>query len=271
VADAARGARHAVERRLTGLLAPRSAPGEAGGVAVERATFLALPEPLRPHALALLHRLAGAPYPAGRAAREELARQLGGPPHGGPGTRVGCDAPGGWRWESAGSLLVLRRRRPGPSLEGAPFSYRLPLPGEVEVPEIGVTVRIRREPVAPWMFRGSPRRAALALPPDVERAAGTSAGAQVVVRSRRPGDRLRPLGAPGTRKLKDVLIDRGVPRRERDRLPLLCVGGRIAWVPGVTVDEAFRVPRLPGAPRGGRPDDDPANERFETWTAEVIP
>ncbi|HEX6200317.1 MAG TPA: tRNA lysidine(34) synthetase TilS, partial [Thermoanaerobaculia bacterium] len=115
--------------------------------------------------------------------------------------------------------------------------------------------------------RGSPRRAALALPPDVEGAAGTSAGAQVVVRSRRPGDRLRPLGAPGTRKLKDVLIDARVPRRERDRLPLLCVGERIAWVPGVTVDEAFR---LPEAPRGARPDD-AADERFETWTAEVIP
>jgi tRNA(Ile)-lysidine synthase len=140
----------------------------------------------------------------------------------------------------------------------------------VEVPEIGVTVRIRREPVAPWMFRGSPRRAALALPPDVERAAGTSTGAQVVVRSRRPGDRLRPLGAPGTRKLKDVLIDRGVPRRERDRLPLLCVGGRIAWVPGVTVDEAFRLSSLPEAP-GDERGDDPANNRPETWTAEVIP
>jgi tRNA(Ile)-lysidine synthetase-like protein len=95
----------------------------------------------------------------------------------------------------------------------------------------------------------------------------------VVVRSRRPGDRLRPLGAPGTRKLKDVLIDRGVPRRERDRLPLLCVGGRIAWVPGVTVDEAFRLPRLPRLPEtpGDERGEDPADDRPETWTAEVIP
>jgi tRNA(Ile)-lysidine synthase len=99
------------------------------------------------------------------------------------------------------------------------------------------------------MFRGSPRRAALALP----------AAAEAVVRSRLPGDRLRPLGAPGTRKLKEVLIDRGVPRRERDRLPLLLVGGRIAWVPGVTVDEAFRLPA--GPPEDGS----------ETWTVEVIP
>ncbi|HSL81207.1 MAG TPA: tRNA lysidine(34) synthetase TilS [Thermoanaerobaculia bacterium] len=274
LAGAARGAREAVERRLAEGLAPRPAPGDARGVAIERAAFLALPEPLRPHALALLHRTAGAPYPAGRAAREELARQLGGRLAGEGGARVGCDAPGGWRWESAGPLVVLARRRPDGARETASFSYRLPLPGEVEVPEIGVTVRIRREPVAPWMFRGSPRRAALALPPRPGQAAGQAsepgAEAWLTVRNRRPGDRLRPLGAPGTRKLKEVLIDARVPRRERDRLPLLCVGGRIAWVPGVTVDEAFRVPGLPEAPAGARPDD-AADERFETWTTEVIP
>jgi len=273
LAGAARGAREAVERRLTERLAPRPAPGGGDGVAVERAAFLALPEPLRPHALALLHRAAGAPYPAGRAAREELARQLAGRPTGEGPARVGCDAPGGWRWESSGALLVLARRRPAGAPEGASFSYRLPLPGEVEVPEIGVTVRIRREPEAPWMFRGSPCRAALALPPRPGRAAGPGGEAWLTVRSRRPGDRLRPLGAPGTRKLKDVLIDARVPRGERDRLPLLCVGGRIAWVPGVTVDEAFRVPRLPRLPEtppGARPDG-AADERFETWTVEVIP
>jgi hypothetical protein len=33
-----------------------------------------------------------------------------------------------------------------------------------------------------------------------------------------------------------------IPRAERDRLPLLCFEGRIAWVPGVTIDERFRLP-----------------------------
>jgi len=36
-------------------------------------------------------------------------------------------------------------------------------------------------------------------------------------------------------------MDRRVPRRERDRLPLLFVDTRLAWVPGVTVDEDFKV------------------------------
>jgi len=66
---------------------------------------------------------------------------------------------------------------------------------------------------------------------------------------------MQPLGAPGTRKLKDLLIDRRIPRERRDQLPLLCLGDRIAWVPGVTVDEAFRV----------------SPEAEQTWVAEVMP
>jgi len=62
----------------------------------------------------------------------------------------------------------------------------------------------------------------------------------MTIRNRRAGDRLRPLGAPGRRRLKDVLIDHKMPREERDLLPLLLWRDRIAWVPGVTIDEAFR-------------------------------
>ena len=228
LAGAAGRARTVIERRLAGHLLPAATPG--GGVAVPRDAFEALPASLQPHALALLHRRAGAVYPAGRAAREELLRQLGRP--GGAGA-AGCDLPGGWRWEAGARLLVLRRREPPPPS----FAYTLPVPGTLELPELGLTLQVRRQRAEPWMFRGARHRAGLALP--------IAPGEPVVVRSRRPGDRVHPLGAPGSRKLKDVLIDRRVPRRERDRLPLLCVGERIAWVPGVTVDEAFRLdPRL---------------------------
>jgi tRNA(Ile)-lysidine synthase len=252
VAEAALGARRAVERRLrTVLEAEPTGPteateaGETAARGVDRQAFASLPEPLRPHALALLHRSAGALYPASRAAARELARQLDELAEGSGTECVGCDCPGGWRWRSAGERLILDRRdRHGPG--APPFSYTLEVPGEVEIPELGLTVRVERGPVAPWMFRGSRRRAALALP--------VRAGDRLGVRNRRPGDRIRPLGAPGTRKLKDLLIDRHVPREARDRLPLLCLGARIAWVPGVTVDESFRI----------------AGEG-ETWIAEVLP
>jgi tRNA(Ile)-lysidine synthase len=83
------------------------------------------------------------------------------------------------------------------------------------------------------MFSGSADRAGLALP--------LLEGDLVTIRNRRPGDRIHPLGGSGSRRLKEVLIDRRVPRHVRERLPLLVVGERIAWAPGVTIDQRFRL------------------------------
>ena len=54
----------------------------------------------------------------------------------------------------------------------------------------------------------------------------------LVVRSRRPGDRFHPLGMPGPVKLQDFFVNAGVPRRWRDRVPLVESKAGIAWVAG---------------------------------------
>lgn len=61
------------------------------------------------------------------------------------------------------------------------------------------------------------------------------------VRLRRPGDAFRPLGARGSKKLKDFFIDKKIPRFLRDRVPLLISGGSIAWVMGHAIDNAYRL------------------------------
>ena len=67
---------------------------------------------------------------------------------------------------------------------------------------------------------------------------------------RRPGLRMRPAGGPGTRKLQDLLVDAGVPRRHRDALALVCEEGpegRLLWVPGVARAEGLTAATgLPG-------------------------
>ncbi|MDP2872822.1 MAG: tRNA lysidine(34) synthetase TilS [Bacillota bacterium] len=64
----------------------------------------------------------------------------------------------------------------------------------------------------------------------------------LTVRPRAPGDRFRPLGAPGERKLQDFLTDAKVPRADRDRLPLLVDGsGAIAAVLPLRAAEWARV------------------------------
>ncbi len=62
-------------------------------------------------------------------------------------------------------------------------------------------------------------------------------GSQVTVRSRRPGDRLRPLGLGGERKLQNILVDAKVPQEERDAVPIVCASWGIAWVVGHRMDE----------------------------------
>jgi tRNA(Ile)-lysidine synthase len=55
----------------------------------------------------------------------------------------------------------------------------------------------------------------------------------LTVRSPIAGDRFRPWGMDGTRKLKKVLIDAKVPLRERRSLPLVVKGNEILWIPGL--------------------------------------
>ena len=41
--------------------------------------------------------------------------------------------------------------------------------------------------------------------------------------------------------MKEVLIDQKMPKEDRDQLPLLSVGGKIVWIPGVTIDHTVRL------------------------------
>jgi tRNA(Ile)-lysidine synthase len=64
--------------------------------------------------------------------------------------------------------------------------------------------------------------------------------ADAVVRTRRPGDVFRPFGS-GEKKLKDFLIEKKIPREERDALPLVADGRRIIWVAGVAMSADYAV------------------------------
>ena len=79
---------------------------------------------------------------------------------------------------------------------------------------------------------------------------GTGAGVEVLsprilqtslhLRGWRPGDRFRPLGLGGQKKLQDFFTDLKMPRAERGRIPLLLAGEQIACVIGHRIAEEFR-------------------------------
>lgn len=62
-----------------------------------------------------------------------------------------------------------------------------------------------------------------------------------VLRTRRTGDVIHPLGAPGRKKLKDYFIDKKVDRPLRDWLPLVARDSEILWAPGIGISERARV------------------------------
>ena len=63
----------------------------------------------------------------------------------------------------------------------------------------------------------------------------------LVWRGRVDGDRYQPLGAPGSAKLSDLLINRKIPAEKREALPVVLAGSDILWVPGLPPAESARL------------------------------
>lgn len=135
------------------------------------------------------------------------------------------DLPGGLRaFGEYGSMVVSRKGDEAPRIS----PQLLPVPGSVDLAAAG---RLVAEPTAAEAD-GSPDSVVI----DAGRLAG-----ELTVDSVRAGDRMRPLGMDGTRKLSDLLIDAKVPRRLRGATPVVRDGDRIVWLAGVRMSEEYRI------------------------------
>jgi tRNA(Ile)-lysidine synthase len=150
------------------------------------------------------------------------------------GDRSAADLPG-VRVERNGASVVLYNRGVLSRRVPPAFRYELPVPGRADVPESGCVVtaaprsRAFRQIVAKQEFDNDL---------DVALIDASAADGGLAVRSRRPGDWIRPLGLRGRKKLQDVLVDRKVPRCERDRVPLVVdAEDRILWIAGHMVSQ----------------------------------
>mgnify|MGYP001824553498 CR=1 FL=1 len=63
----------------------------------------------------------------------------------------------------------------------------------------------------------------------------------LTLRSRKTGDRFRPLGLRGSKKLKDFFIDAKVPKSQRRQIPILCSKDHIIWVVGHRLDDRVKL------------------------------
>lgn len=66
-------------------------------------------------------------------------------------------------------------------------------------------------------------------------------GDVLLVRTRRPGDRIRPLGMAHEKKVQDVLVDKHIARSERKHIPLFFSESHCVWLASVCLDERVRL------------------------------
>jgi len=149
-------------------------------------------------------------------------------------TQAEMHLPGGVRFRRRGEQLILTLASAAEA-EAAPKPFEFPLRlGENVFPEIGWRFHVEEIELAGGKleFSADPLREVI----DRDRIEG-----QLILRSPRPGDRLRPLGMGGTKKLQDLFVDEKVPREERARVPLVCDQRGIIWVVGLRLSEDYKV------------------------------
>ena len=129
-------------------------------------------------------------------------------------------------YAEAADLVLRAGPPPVPAVPLEPRSLTLPGAGDA----------------GPWRVEGSlvpssepfpDGRYAAHLDPDAAR--------DLIVRTRRRGDRFQPLGMREVKSLQDFFVDAKVPRSERDGAPLLVAGGEIIWVVGHRIGERAKV------------------------------
>jgi tRNA(Ile)-lysidine synthase len=149
------------------------------------------------------------------------------------------DLPGPVSARREGDLLVISLRREAKTLPTLP----LEIPGERIIEPLSSRIQVRVYPAPPDLaFRRRAGRAeADGSGPWREYLDRERVVPPLVVRSRLPGDRYRPLGMEGRKKVKKILIEAGVPLSRRGLIPVVADRERIIWLAGHRPNHHCRV------------------------------
>ena len=121
--------------------------------------------------------------------------------------------------------------------EPPPFCLPLHLSGETILFDQGLRFVVRKA----RGFEKKPVEGVGVLPAEVMLDVKAIGRSVVNVRSWRPGDRIKPLGMSGARKLQDLFVDHKIPRNRRSQVPLLECRGEIVWVAGYRPARGWEV------------------------------
>ena len=133
------------------------------------------------------------------------------------------------RAQRCGNLLIMKTGKV------PPFQKRVGIPAEVEIPELNAW--ISTQVLKAEQFREKlPQVGSQTAFFDLDTLCG-----ELQVRNRRPGDSFQPLGLRGHKKVKDLLIDRKVPKILRDEVLVLTDQEKIVWVIGIEINALCKL------------------------------
>ena len=135
--------------------------------------------------------------------------------------------PGGWQLRREYGEAVLERIERKSCAE---FAIEIAFDGDTIVEPAGFAFEARMLALGDRRYMAQRWRAVTPMEAFFD---ADELGDRMMVRNYRRGDRIRPLGIAGTRKLHDVFVDRKAPRHERERWPLAVVRDEIVWAPGL--------------------------------------
>ena len=141
--------------------------------------------------------------------------------------------PGGLRAAAGAGMVILSGECAEASSEDLE-PLEIPSPGIYDCPRLRVELRVQERSSLPSGLSG-------AMSKDVAWMDARTIEWPMMVRYWKAGDRFRPLGSSGTRKLQDFFTDAKVLRSQRKRVPLLCDAGKICWIVGHRIDDRVRV------------------------------
>lgn len=145
----------------------------------------------------------------------------------GEGTKLTC-LPGGFKVWRQYNEFIFKKGRP----KSFDFCVFLNVPGETEIPDLGLLFKANVLPELPDSFSCNSHQALFDLDKISE---------PLYIRPRKVGDKFVPLGMHERKKIKDFFIDLKVPRLERDMIPILLSGQKIMWIVDYRIDDRFKL------------------------------
>jgi len=112
------------------------------------------------------------------------------------------------------------------------FEYKLNIGEAVSIEALKASIEAK---IVPWSEKYIYEKNRHTIFIDYNKVKGS-----LFIRNRRNGDRFRPFGMKGTKKLKDYFIDEKIPKEIRDKIPILCDEKGIIWIIGYRMSENYK-------------------------------